>query len=337
MAKKENNSPTSFRKLTKNAHRKEPASYQSKTPQDRRRKQAEIGDIKDQLRNFARTEWGRRWVNSILEYGRPFRMQRGLRYAQEERISNLTITSGLIFASVQGTAPMPYRVKIHFDPIPKRGWEGIINLIAEKARYIIRLLENKMPPDVEEIFNEKGFPLYPSPNRTLNATCSCPDKAVPCKHIAATTLYVARVMDFDPFLILKLRGMDKDEILQQLQTVRSCSQQPIAKSIKKLHEMIDFSEDSFDFPSITAEDIQEIPFSKSEESMQIGFKFSQPKNVIETLDNIGIAPNLEQPDSFQLILRDIYLGITKKMYQTAVALETKPKMKREKKSRKKEN
>ena len=192
-----------------------------------------------------------------------------------------------------------------------------------------------MPPDLEEIFNEKGFPLYPSPNRALNATCSCPDKEVPCKHIAATVLYVARVMDFDPFLILKLRGMDKDDILHQLQDVRSCSKQPISKSIKKLRQMIDFSEDSFDLPSINAEDIQDHPFSESRESLQIGIDFKEPSTIIETLDNIGTAPNLEQPDAFHLVLRDLYHGITKKMYNLAMALETKPKRKKQSKNRKK--
>ena len=123
-------------------------------------------------------------------------MERGVRYAQENRIDNLTISPGMIFSTVQGTAPTPYRVKINFTPITDEGWETLIEALSKKVGYLISMLENNMPEGIIQIFNKNGFPLFPPPTKELDASCSCPDKAIPCKHIAATILYIARVVDF---------------------------------------------------------------------------------------------------------------------------------------------
>ena len=156
--------------------------------QQRKQKSQEVQAIFQELETFTKTAWGREWVNSILESGRPYRMQRGIRYAQEDRVENLTVIPGELFATVQGTAPTPYRVKVQFKTIPEEGWKKIIDLIANKSIYLVRLLENKMPEELMDIFEDAGFSLFPPPAEELNATCSCPDQEVPCKHIAATTL-----------------------------------------------------------------------------------------------------------------------------------------------------
>ena len=188
----------------------------NKSAKSHRDTRKEVQKIKGEIRNFAKSEWGQRWVDEILHIGRPFRMQRGIRYAQENRIDHLNITPGQIFATVQGTAPTPYRVKIQFEKIPDQGWAKLLDFIGSKAKYIISLLENRMPNDIIEVFDEIGYPLYPDPKR-IQSSCSCPDKEIPCKHIAATILYVALVIDFNPFLLFKLRGKEKDEILNHLQ------------------------------------------------------------------------------------------------------------------------
>ena len=38
--------------------------------------------------------------------------------------------------------------------------------------------------------------------------CSCPDWAVPCKHLAAVIYVISREIDANPFLVLKLHGLD---------------------------------------------------------------------------------------------------------------------------------
>src|SRR5206468_289734 len=46
--------------------------------------------------------------------------------------------------------------------------------------------------------------------------CSCPDWSNPCKHIAAVYYLLGEEFDRDPFLIFRLRGLDRDELVRRL-------------------------------------------------------------------------------------------------------------------------
>ena len=291
--------------------------------QQRKQKSQEDQAIFQELETFTKTAWGREWVNSILESGRPYRMQRGIRYAQEDRVENLTVIPGELFATVQGTAPTPYRVKVQFKTIPEEGWKKIIDLIANKSIYLVRLLENKMPEELMDIFEDAGFSLFPPPAEELNATCSCPDQEVPCKHIAATTLYLGRVADFDPFILLKLRGKSKEDILSSLSLARSCGNRPIAQATKRIREQVNAAEFTFDdIPNIIAQDIENERFINNE-PVNIGLRFASIGGNIDTLDNLGGIPSLENPEEFGSVLRELYLNVTKSMLNLAIQYESK--------------
>jgi uncharacterized Zn finger protein len=47
-------------------------------------------------------------------------------------------------------------------------------------------------------------------------SCSCPDWAVPCKHLAAVYYILAEWLDRDPFLLFELRGRDRETLLAAL-------------------------------------------------------------------------------------------------------------------------
>ncbi|MHA1520939.1 MAG: SWIM zinc finger family protein [Promethearchaeota archaeon] len=296
-----------------------------KLPRKHQQVRREVQDIKKELHGFAQTTWGRKWVDRMLEYGRPFRMQRGIRYAQEERVSNITITPGMIFATVQGTAPTPYRVKVIFDTLSESEWSKISQFIAEKAFYTIKLLENTVPEDFESIFEEAGVELFPSKKSELNATCSCPDSAIPCKHIAATILYVARVFDFDPFLLPKLRGKDRHEILAMIKESRSCAKEPISISVKKIRKMVNIASTTFDVPILPSQDLDPNAFIHPNSPYKIGFRFTKPGKDINTLDSLGLAPNLAKPDEFVQVFRELYLNVTQKSYRLATKLKDSKK------------
>jgi uncharacterized Zn finger protein len=54
-------------------------------------------------------------------------------------------------------------------------------------------------------------------------SCSCPDRAVPCKHAAAVCYPMADVLDADPFALLLLRGRGRQPILAGLRQLRGRS------------------------------------------------------------------------------------------------------------------
>ncbi|HEY6410695.1 MAG TPA: SWIM zinc finger family protein, partial [Ktedonobacteraceae bacterium] len=47
-------------------------------------------------------------------------------------------------------------------------------------------------------------------------TCSCPDYANPCKHIAGVYYLLASALDQDPFVMFELRGLSRDDLRAEL-------------------------------------------------------------------------------------------------------------------------
>ncbi|MBN2154414.1 MAG: SWIM zinc finger family protein [Candidatus Lokiarchaeota archaeon] len=169
------------------------------------------------LLQFGSTWWGRSWIKSMLKYGRFFRMQRGITYTKENRVSNIIIKKGEIFALCQGTAPVPYRVKIEFTPIVSEQWRQVIEEMGQTIEIEAKLLSGEMPQHINKLFLRKGVPLFPVPKQNLDATCNCPDEEIPCKHIAAVILTLASIFDYDPFMLFELRGKSREELLSELQ------------------------------------------------------------------------------------------------------------------------
>ena len=56
--------------------------------------------------------------------------------------------------------------------------------------------------------------------------CSCPDWAVPCKHLAAVCYVLAEEFDRDPFGMLAWRGKARDELLAALRRIQASGTGP---------------------------------------------------------------------------------------------------------------
>ena len=62
-------------------------------------------------------------------------------------------------------------------------------------------------------FPERGCPLFPERHSDLKTECSRPDWSNPCEHIAAVYYLLGEEFDRDPFLLFKLRGMERGEFV----------------------------------------------------------------------------------------------------------------------------
>jgi len=288
---------------------------------DRQRTQQEVQKIQKNLVDFAKTSWGKKWIQSILKTGRPFRMQRGIDYAKdEERIGNLQINPGEIFSTVQGTAPTPYRVRINFEKIPEDGWKKILSSLTNKIINLIRLLEGDLPEDIIKIFTEHKYPLFPDSIKSSNAKCSCPDQAIPCKHIAAVILYLALALDYDPFILMKLRGKSKSEILSDLRLLQVIDKEITEEKVQKIQKIQDKTEFSFNLPKISIAELYKKK-STSDDIHKIGFKFKKPGKIIETLENLGMPSNLNNPKAFETVFRAIYRTVSTDIYKKSMEME----------------
>ena len=136
-----------------------------------------------------------------------------------------------IFATVRGsvnpyfgvyTEPT-YIISIEIKAIAEAKWDLVIDKLSSKASTISRLLLNEVPENIEESFSELSLNLLPHSRKDLQTSCSCPDYANPCKHIAGVYYLVAAELDKDPFLLFELRGLAKSELQKKL------SQTPLGK------------------------------------------------------------------------------------------------------------
>src|SRR4051812_28270982 len=157
--------------------------------------------------------WSARFIDGLESTGVGGRLSRGKRYARSGQVVELRIDAGAAVALVQGSRPRPYRVRIGLTAYGKGEWARIEQALADDAWYTAKLLAGEMPPDIEEVFAAAGLALFPAGIRDLAMDCSCPDFAVPCKHLAATLYLLAESFDDDPFAVLALRGRSRDELL----------------------------------------------------------------------------------------------------------------------------
>ncbi|MEW6081266.1 MAG: SWIM zinc finger family protein [Bacillota bacterium] len=164
--------------------------------------------------------WSGRFLSVLERLGMAARMARGRSYARSGQVMDLEVKPGLITATVQGTRAHPYSVKVRVAPLPAPGWAEVFKAMSEKALFMANLLAGEVPQEIEEVFFKVGKPLFPTSSRELDMECSCPDWASPCKHIAAVFYILAESFDQEPFLLFALRGKTKDEVIEELRSIR---------------------------------------------------------------------------------------------------------------------
>lgn len=149
---------------------------------------------------------------------------------------NLEIIDGVVHAKVQGTRPKPYDITIRLKRWDENQWRKVISLIGEQALYSAQMLAGEMPTGIEGIVEPVGLSLFPKNRNDLTATCSCPDYANPCKHIAAVYYILAEQFDDEPFLLFAMRGKNKDDLLLALREQRGLSDEEVSNDAEQITE-----------------------------------------------------------------------------------------------------
>ncbi|HTP08410.1 MAG TPA: SWIM zinc finger family protein [Anaerolineae bacterium] len=179
--------------------------------------------IKAQSKKFGQTWWSGQWLAALERLVDPARLSRGRSYARSGQVLNLDIQAGRIDSRVQGSAPRPYKVKIEIKPLNEKEWQRVADAMSQQAIFAAKLLAGEMPQNIEEAFAAAKVTLFPTSRGDLKTQCSCPDHSNPCKHIAAVYYLLGEQFDSDPFLLFRLRGQTKDEIMSLLRTRRAQS------------------------------------------------------------------------------------------------------------------
>ena len=162
---------------------------------------------------FGSNWWARRWIQTLEEFSVGTRLARGRSYARRGQVMSVDIQPGGVTALVQGSRKRPYDVSIKVPTISPPDWERLQATMAEQPIIAASLLSGRMPDNIEETFDSLGVSMFPSRRDDLKTSCSCPDSSNPCKHIAAVYLLLGEEFDRDPFLIFRMRGIEREELL----------------------------------------------------------------------------------------------------------------------------
>ena len=176
------------------------------------------GGIKAQSKRgtFGESWWARRWIAVLESFNIGARLGRGRSYARRGQVLSIEIDKGKVGAKVQGSRPKPYIIKLEVKTLSASDWKKLANILSHQAIFSAKLLMGEMPLDIEKAFKEAGLSLFPEKLKDLETACSCPDWSNPCKHIAAVYYLLAEEFERDPFLIFKLRGMNRDDLIAML-------------------------------------------------------------------------------------------------------------------------
>jgi len=176
-----------------------------------RKKGQSVAPVRIAGRVIASSFWGKSWCANLERYSDyANRLPRGRTYVRNGSVVDLQIAKGEVAAMVAGSSL--YTVKIAIAPVAAPHWKGICRDCAGTVDSLVELLQGRLAKGVMDRVCREGDGLFPAP-REIKLSCSCPDWADMCKHVAAVLYGVGARLDEQPRLLFVLRGVDETELL----------------------------------------------------------------------------------------------------------------------------
>ncbi len=181
-----------------------------------RKKGHPVAPVKIEGRAIASTFWGKAWCDNLERY-RDYanRIERGRTYVRNGSVVDLQIAPREVTATVSGSEL--YQVKVSIGEVPKKQWTSICKDCTGGIDSLVELLQGRFAKGVMERICRQGDGLFPKPAE-IRFSCSCPDHASMCKHVAAVLYGVGARLDAQPELLFRLRAVDETELLARIDT-----------------------------------------------------------------------------------------------------------------------
>jgi len=162
-------------------------------------------------RVIAATFWGKAWcdhLESLSDYRS--RLPRGRSYVRGGAVVHLALESGRILAKVQGSSL--YDIEIGVAKLEPKRWSSVVAECTGNIDSLVELLRGKISESVMRAVTNVKTGLFPRAPE-IEMSCSCPDQAGLCKHLAAVLYGVGARLDLRPELLFTLRGVDPNELV----------------------------------------------------------------------------------------------------------------------------
>lgn len=180
-----------------------------------RRRSRTSGSSRQPTRGYGLTPWSRALVDLVEgrdKTGTPTgvevetrRINSARRYFRDNHVRGLTIRSGEVKASVDGTQLDPFDVVLTFHTVDSDTVVGLLRG-AGALDDLLGLARGEQPVSLGEL-------LLPTESSDVVSACSCPDETVRCIHVLATVYEVAAEIDRSPTTVLTVMGTDLPTLL----------------------------------------------------------------------------------------------------------------------------
>ena len=179
--------------------------------QQLRKKGHPVSPVTVEGRTIAKTFWGKAWCENLERYSDfANRLPRGRTYVRNGSVIDLQIASGEVKALVSGSEI--YEIEVKITPVTRARWKSICKDCAGAIDSLVELLQGRFSTGVMERICREKTGLFPSPNE-IQLSCSCPDWASMCKHVAAVLYGIGARLDQQPELLFRLREVDQKELI----------------------------------------------------------------------------------------------------------------------------
>ena len=163
----------------------------------------------------ASTWWGKAWVRAVEEAAYAegdLATARAL--ARSGRVGGITVDAGSFVAAVEDESGL-WTASGTLPVLDDGGLTGLVETVAAESGRIVALLVGELPYGLVEHAEEAGVELVPYGGE-FGAACTCDAWVDPCPHVLAVLYQLAWLMEGDPFVLLQLRGLPRDELLARL-------------------------------------------------------------------------------------------------------------------------
>jgi uncharacterized Zn finger protein len=194
-----------------------------------------VAPVRIEGRTITKSFWGKSWCVNLERYSDyENRLPRGRTYVRNGSVIDLQIAKGEISAMVAGSEL--YQIKIAIAPVTRARWKSICRDCAGTVDSLVELLQGRLAKGVMDRVCREGDGLFPSPTE-IKLSCSCPDWADMCKHVAAALYGVGARLDEKPQLLFVLRDVDENEML-----ARAGQDSPLTRAAPGAAKVLDESD-----------------------------------------------------------------------------------------------
>jgi hypothetical protein len=118
-----------------------------------------------------------------------------------------------------------YKVTVTIKGLAPILWRSICEECADGIDSLVELLQGRLSKGVMERICRQDRGLFPKPSE-ICFSCTCPDGARMCKHVAAVLYGVGARLDERPELLFQLRAVDENDLVAGLDEAPPFSNQP---------------------------------------------------------------------------------------------------------------